>query len=150
MEYYLAVDIGASSGRHILGWQENGKILTKELYRFPNGVKESEGHLTWDIEKLFSHVKKGIDDAIKNYPGIKLSIDTWGVDYVLMNGGKEIFPCYAYRDTRTEKIIPEVHNLISFEELYKKTGIQFQPFNTVYQLYADKKPEDLKTLRTFY
>ena len=149
MEYYLAVDIGASSGRHILGWRENGEILTKELYRFTNGVKESNGHLTWDIEQLFYHVKKGIDDAIKNYPIKSLSIDTWGVDYVLMNRDKEIFPCYAYRDTRTEKIIPEVHDLIPFEELYKRTGIQFQPFNTIYQLYADKKAGRLENATDF-
>ena len=138
MKYYLAVDIGASSGRHILGWKENEEILTKELYRFPNGVKEADGHLTWSIEELFAHVKKGIDEAIGNYEIESLSIDTWGVDYVLMNDDKEIFPCYAYRDTRTEKIISKVHDLISFEELYKKTGIQFQTFNTIYQLYADK------------
>ena len=66
-----------------------------------------------------------------------------------MNGDKEILPCYAYRDTRTEKIITEVHNLISFEELYKKTGIQFQPFNTVYQLYADKKAGRLENVTDF-
>ena len=150
MEYYLAVDIGASSGRHILGWKESDQILTKELYRFPNGVQESGGHLTWDIDALFSHVKKGIDEAVKNYPGIKsLSIDTWGVDYVLMNGDKEILPCYAYRDKRTEKIIPEVHDLIPFEELYKRTGIQFQPFNTIYQLYADKKAGRLENASDF-
>ena len=139
MEYYLAVDIGASSGRHILGWKENGKILTRELYRFPNGVTEKNGHLVWDIDSLVSHVKKGIDTALENCGEIKsLSIDTWGVDYVLMNGDKEIFPCYAYRDTRTEKIIPEVHEKFSFEKLYEHTGIQFQPFNTIYQLYCDK------------
>ena len=139
MEYYLAVDIGASSGRHILGWKDGENVLTKELYRFPNGVTESDGHLTWNIDELISHVRKGIDEAIASYPGIKsLSIDTWGVDYVLMKGDKEVSPCYAYRDTRTEKIIPEVHEKISFEELYRKTGIQFQTFNTIYQLYADK------------
>lgn len=150
MEYYLAVDIGASSGRHILGWKENGEIFTEELYRFPNGAKESNGHLIWDIDALFSHVKKGIDEAIKNYPGIKsLSIDTWGVDYVLINGDEKISPCYAYRDDRTEKIIPEVHNLISFEDLYKRTGIQFQPFNTIYQLYADKKAGRLENASDF-
>ncbi|MBQ6110959.1 MAG: rhamnulokinase, partial [Synergistaceae bacterium] len=77
MNYYLAVDIGASSGRHILGWKEDGKILTRELYRFPNGMKELDGHLTWDIHELFSHVQHGIDEAMKEYPDIKsLSIDT--------------------------------------------------------------------------
>ena len=139
MKYYLAVDIGASSGRHIIGWKEDGQIITRELYRFPNGVTEREGHLTWDIDALVSHVKAGIDKALAEYPDIaSLAIDTWGVDYVLMKGDSEVLPCYAYRDTRTEKSIPEVHRLLPFEELYAKTGIQFQPFNTIYQLYADK------------
>ncbi len=139
MKYYLAVDIGASSGRHILGWKEDGQIMTRELYRFPNGVTEREGHLTWDIEALVSHVKAGIDKALSEYPDIvSISVDTWGVDYVLMKGNDEVLPCYAYRDARTEKSIPEVHKMIHFEELYAKTGIQFQPFNTIYQLYADK------------
>ncbi len=151
MNYYLAIDIGASSGRHILGWKnEKNEIETKELYRFPNGVTQKNGHLTWNIETLFSHVKKGIDVAIENYPEIiSLSIDTWGVDYVLMKGDEEILPCYAYRDTRTEKSIPEVHKIIPFEELYKKTGIQFQTFNTIYQLYADKLENRLEGITDF-
>ena len=139
MKYYLAVDIGASSGRHLLGWNEGGKILTKEVYRFPNGMKESGGHLTWDIESLVSHVKRGVDEALKVSPDIvSLSIVTWGVDYVLMKGDSEVLPCYAYRDLRTLDPIEEVHKLIPFEELYSKTGIQLQTFNTIYQLYADK------------
>lgn len=150
MNHYLAVDIGASSGRHILGWQEDGKILTKELYRFPNGVKELDGHLTWDIEELFSHVKRGIDEALKEYSDIvSLSVDTWGVDYVLMKGDHEVLPCYAYRDTRTESVIPKVHSIIPFEELYAKTGIQFQTFNTIYQLYADKLSGRLEGVTDF-
>ena len=85
MKKYLAVDIGASSGRHIIGWIENGEICTEEVYRFPNGVTEKDGHLTWDIETLLSHVEKGIEKALVRYPRIEsLSIDTWAVDYVLM------------------------------------------------------------------
>ena len=139
MKYYLAIDIGASSGRHIVGWRENGELQTKEVYRFPNGVTERDGHLTWDIEALEGHVKAGIDEALKSYPRIEsLSIDTWGVDYVLLNGEEPILPCYAYRDGRTEAVIEKVHEKMPFAELYRRTGIQFQPFNTVYQLYADK------------
>ena len=67
MKKYLAIDIGASSGRHIVGWKENGEIQTKEVYRFPNGVVEQDGHLTWDIEALEQHVKAGIDEALKAY-----------------------------------------------------------------------------------
>ena len=139
LRYYLAIDIGASSGRHIVGWQENGEIKTNEVYRFPNGVREENGHLTWDVRKLFSNVVAGILEAFKRYPKIEsLSIDTWGVDYVLLKGDKEVSPVYAYRDCRTEAVIPQVHEKMPFPELYAHTGCQFQPFNTVYQLYDEK------------
>ncbi|MBE7017106.1 MAG: rhamnulokinase [Ruminococcaceae bacterium] len=139
MAYYLAIDIGASSGRHIVGWQENGAILSKEVYRFPNGVREENGHLVWDTEALVSSVKQGIAAAKAEFPHIEsLSIDTWGVDYVLIKGEDELYPVYAYRDSRTEEVIASVHGKISFSGLYRRTGCQFQPFNTVYQLYADK------------
>lgn len=139
MKQYLAIDIGASSGRHIVGRIENGKLVAEEVYRFPNGNKQENGHRVWDAEALFSEVKKGITAAVaKCGPIESLSIDTWGVDYVLMDGDREIFPCYAYRDDRTEGAVEAVHAAVPFETLYEKTGIQFQPFNTVYQLYADK------------
>ena len=137
--YCLAIDIGASSGRHIVGWMENGEIRTKEVYRFPNGVTEADGHLTWDIGALEDHVRAGIDEALREFPDIaSLSVDTWGVDYVLLKGDEPVFPCYAYRDNRTEAVIPKVHEKMPFSALYAETGIQFQPFNTIYQLYADK------------
>ena len=139
MEYVLAIDIGASSGRHIIGWMENSEIRTEEIYRFPNGITELDGCLTWDIQTLLSHVKAGIDAALGKYPSLKsLSIDTWAVDYVLMNGEAPVLPCHAYRDSRTAPVIEKVHEKIPFPELYRRTGIQFQPFNTIYQLYADK------------
>ena len=150
MKKYLAVDIGASSGRHIIGWTENGEIRTEEVYRFPNGVTEKDGHLTWDIEALLSHVEKGIDKAMEIYPQIEsLSIDTWAVDYVLMKNDQEVLPCYAYRDSRTESVIPQVHDRFAFSELYRRTGIQFQPFNTIYQLYADKLAGRLEGVTDF-
>ena len=139
MKVCLAIDIGASSGRHIAGWTENGELRTKEVYRFPNGVTEQDGHLVWDTNALLFHVKAGIDEALKAFPRIEsLSVDTWAVDYVLIKGDREVTPCYAYRDSRTEAVIPQVHEKISFSDLYRRTGIQFQPFNTIYQLYADK------------
>ena len=136
--YYLAVDIGASSGRHIVGWQEGGELKTQEVYRFPNGVTERDGHLTWDIDALLGHVKAGIRAARAKYEIESLSIDTWGVDYVLLRGDETVYPVYAYRDRRTEEVVPKVHERMAFSELYRRTGIQFQPFNTIYQLYADK------------
>ena len=150
MRYCLAVDIGASSGRHIVGWQENGQLQTREVYRFPNGVTEQDGHLTWDLDALVRHVRQGIEEARKAYGSIEsLSIDTWGVDYVLMKGDQEVLPCYAYRDSRTEAVIPKVHEKVSFAELYRHTGIQFQPFNTVYQLCADQAAGRLEGVTDF-
>ena len=139
MKYALAIDIGASSGRHIVGWLEDGKIRTKEVYRFPNGVTEKDGRLTWDMDGLLEHVKFGIAEAKKQFSTIDtLSIDTWGVDYVLLKGDEEVNPVYAYRDSRTEAVVSQVHEIIPFSELYRHTGCQFQPFNTIYQLYHEK------------
>ena len=139
MKRYLAIDIGASSGRHIVGWGEEGGLKTEEVYRFPNGMTEQDGHLTWNIGALTAHVKTGIEKARERFGEIEsLSVDTWGVDYVILRGDEEVLPCCAYRDSRTEPAIPRVHEKIGFSRLYRRTGIQFQPFNTVYQLYADK------------
>ena len=150
MRCYLAIDIGASSGRHIVGWSEGGELKTEEIYRFPNGVTELDGHLIWDVDALLGHVKAGVAIAKEKYPQIEsLSVDTWGVDYVLMRGEEEVRPCYAYRDSRTEAVIPLVHEKISFTRLYRHTGIQFQPFNTIYQLYADKLAGRLEGVTDF-
>ncbi len=139
MKYYLAVDIGASSGRHIIGWVENGKIETEELYRFYNGMDEVDGHLVWDTARLFNEIKAGLKIAFEKYPVIEsMSIDTWGVDYVLLKGDEEVYPVYAYRDSRMDAVIDKVHQIVPFAELYSRTGIEFMSFNTVYQLYADK------------
>ena len=136
-KHYLAIDIGASSGRHIVGWLEDGELRTEEVYRFRNGVSEENGHLIWDVRHLDEEVRRGIAEAQKKFEIESLSIDTWGVDYVLMRGDQEVYPVYAYRDNRTEKVIDEVHAIMPFEQLYERTGCQFQPFNTVYQLYDD-------------
>ncbi|MDO5138031.1 MAG: rhamnulokinase family protein [Oscillospiraceae bacterium] len=149
MRYCLAIDIGASSGRHIVGWKEGDEILTREIYRFRNGADQKDGHLEWDMERLLNEVKTGIDEASKEYEISSLSIDTWGVDYVLMKGDEEVLPVYAYRDSRTEAVIPWVHEQIPFEELYARTGCQFQPFNTIYQLSADLKAGRLEGVTDF-
>ena len=149
-KYYLAIDIGASSGRHIVGWEEDGAIKTDEVFRFPNGTKVQCGHLVWDIADLFKNVKKGIRRAFAKYPQIEsLAIDTWGVDYVLMTKDGALMPCLAYRDSRTNSVIDEVHSIIPFKELYSKTGIQFQPFNTIYQLYEETKRNRLSIATDF-
>ena len=150
MKYYLAIDIGASSGRHIVGWREAGVTKVKEVYRFPNGVQERNGHLVWDVDALLSHVKAGIAAAKAAFPGIvSLSIDTWGVDYMLLRGDEEVRPVYAYRDNRTKTVIPRVHDIQPFPVLYAKTGCQFQPFNSLYQLCWDKRSGRLEGVTDF-
>lgn len=139
MSDFLAIDIGASSGRHIVGSYNGENVTTTEVYRFKNGVEEQNGHLVWNIQVLFANVVEGIKQAFLQFPNIKsLSVDTWGVDYVLLKDNCEVLPCYAYRDSRTTKAIEEVHSIIPFSKLYSRTGCQFQPFTTIYQLYDDK------------
>lgn len=151
MTYYLAIDIGASSGRHILAHIENEKLVLEEIYRFDNNLTQSKDGLVWDIENLFSNVLNGIKKCkeIGKIPK-SIAIDTWGVDYVLLDENQEeIKPCYCYRDNRTSNVIDEVESLVSSAELYAKTGIQKQNFNTIYQLYADKKNGRLQNAKYF-
>lgn len=149
-KYYLAIDLGASSGRHIVGWKDGDEIKTKEIYRFENHMDNRDGHLVWDTKRLFNEIKNGLKLAFSQYESIEsLAIDTWGVDYVLIKEGKSVLPCYAYRDSRTESAIQEINSKITFETFYMRTGIQFQSFNTVYQLYADKKSGRLDGVSTF-
>ena len=139
MNYYLAIDIGASSGRHILSHMENDKLVMEEIYRFENQMISSNGHLCWDIDHLVNEVKNGLKKCKElNKVPSTIGIDTWGVDYVLLdNEDNIIHPVYAYRDNRTQSVIKLVEDKISLNELYSITGIQKQPFNTIYQLYDD-------------
>lgn len=151
MATYLAIDIGASSGRHIIGRIRDGVIEEKEIYRFTNGAKEVNGHLIWDIEHLFDEIVNGLRTAgelgmAPDYIGI----DTWGVDYALLDEHDErIGDIFCYRDGRTAPAIEALHGIMPFSELFARTGIQFQPFNTLYQLYADKQSGKLDAARSF-
>ena len=151
MRYFLAIDIGASSGRHILGWLEDDIIKQQEVYRFENYILNQDGTLVWDIEHLVAEVKAGIkacSDLGKTPETI--AIDTWGVDYVLLDKDKKpILPAVAYRDSRTYSIPEEIDKIISRDELYKRTGIQSINFNTLYQLYCDKNSGKLETAAHF-
>ena len=141
MTYYLAIDIGASSGRHILGSMQGGKLVLEEIYRFENGIKNVDGTLVWDVEYLFSQVKQGLAECKRcgKIPQT-VAIDTWGVDYVLLDGeGQELLPAVCYRDPRTEESAKQVGRILSQSELYARTGIQKQNFNTLYQLFCDKQ-----------
>ena len=141
--YYLAVDIGASSGRHILGHIENGRLILEEVYRFANGMQKKDGHLVWEIDALAAHVKKGMRVCLEmgKIPSF-MGIDTWGVDFVLLDkDGKRLGDAVGYRDGRTEGMDAVVSRAIPENELYARTGIQKQPFNTVYQLTALREEE---------
>ena len=156
MRYFLAIDIGASSGRHILAHLENGKMITEEIYRFQNGPEtkvayDGKNHLTWSNERLFQEILNGLKKA-KELGKIPYSVgvDTWGVDYALLDeNDKEIGGVYCYRDSRTDETIPAVHEIIPFADLYAKTGIQFASFNTVYQLLHDKQTGRMDKAKTF-
>lgn len=151
MKYCLAIDMGASSGRHILGYVENGKLKLEEIYRFENGIVDIDGTLCWDVEKLFTEIKNGLKEC-KNR-GITpdtVAIDTWGVDYVLLDKDKkEIMPAVSYRDSRTSGIPEEIDKIIPRDELYKLTGIQATSYNSIYQLYCDKKSGKLDNAEYF-
>lgn len=151
MFYALAIDIGASSGRHILGSIKDGKLCLEEVYRFENNIKEENGTLIWDIEHLVSEVKAGLAECgkIGKVPS-SVAIDTWGVDYVLLDAnGNEIMPAVSYRDSRTDDIPEEIDKIIPRIELFELTGIQANNFNTIYQLYCDKKSGKLEKAKHF-
>lgn len=139
--YYLAVDIGASSGRHILAHIENGRMVLEEIHRFPNAIIEKDGQKVWDVDRLFEEIKTGMKKCKEqNKLPVSMGIDTWAVDFVLLDGnGRRIGDAVAYRDRRTRGMEREVYSLISEEKLYEATGIQKQSFNTIYQLMAIQK-----------
>ena len=146
--YYLAVDIGASSGRHMLAGMQDGKMQLEEVYRFPNGMDDKNGTLCWDVDRLFAEIKNGLKKCkeIGKIP-VSMAIDTWGVDYVLLDKDDRILgDTVGYRDSRTEGMDEKVYEVIPQDELYARTGIQKQIFNTVYQLMAVKEshPEYLE------
>jgi len=151
-QYYLAIDIGASSGRHMIGWIENGKMQLEEIYRFENGMQDKDGSLVWDMKHLFSEIVNGMKQCVEagKIP-VTMSIDTWGVDYVLLDENDQVLgETFGYRDSRMEGMDTEVYKYIEEKELYAKTGTQKQMFNTIYQLMADKmrRPEVLNKAKT--
>lgn len=153
MNYHLAIDIGASSGRHILGHLEDGKMVLEEIYRFDNSQVRKDGHDCWDVAALSRSVVAGIAacKAAGKIPST-IGIDTWGVDFILLD--ESLSPCsdmVAYRDARTQGMDAVVSEAIPLSELYSRTGIQKQPFNTIYQLAAlrRERPEQLERAAHF-
>ena len=152
MQYYLAVDIGASSGRHILSHLENGKIILEEIYRFSNGMVEVDGEKVWDSQKLFEDILTGMKKCYElgKIP-VSMGIDTWAVDFALLDKEDHLIgKTVGYRDGRTKGMDQEVYKVISQDTLYERTGIQKQIFNTIYQLMAVKmkKPQELADAKT--
>ena len=139
-KYYLAIDIGASGGRHILGYLEDGILRLEEVHRFPNGMIQKDGQLHWDVEAIFGEIINGLKKcaALGKIP-VGVGIDTWGVDFVLLDKACALVgPTIAYRDSRTDGMDNELSKLISEQELYSRAGIQKMLFNTIYQLMAIK------------
>jgi rhamnulokinase len=137
--YALAIDIGASGGRHMLGCVRDGKLTLEEAYRFPNGTAERHGRLCWDVDALWGHILEGLRrcEAMGKAPA-SVGVDTWGVDYVLIDRqNRRVGDCVAYRDGRTAPVL----DVLPEAWLYRRTGIARQPFNTVYQLMATPKAE---------
>ena len=144
----LAIDIGASSGRHMLGKLENGKLTLEEIYRFPNGTVKKNGRLCWDHQALWAHILAGIKKCAElgQIPA-SVGVDTWGVDYVLVDeDGRMLSDGVAYRDDRTQAVL----GLLPDDELYRRTGIARQPFNTVYQLMTEPKERLQKAHRLLF
>jgi len=147
-KYYLAIDIGASSGRHILGYVRDGRLILEEVHRFDNRQIPQNGHDCWDMQNLWNGILEGLK-ACKRLGKIpeSIGIDTWAVDYVLLDhADKPVGDAVAYRDNRTEGIDRLVEAMVPPEALYARTGIQKQSFNTIYQLMELKQehPEQLE------
>ncbi|MGQ3379648.1 rhamnulokinase [Priestia endophytica] len=149
----LAVDIGASSGRLIASHLENGQLKLNEIHRFENKIVQKDDQFCWELDRLFLEIKKGIKKCQgKGLKPESIGIDTWAVDFILLDENeKPLTNSVAYRDPRTDGMMDEVFKTIMKERLYLETGIQFQKFNTIYQLYSIKQnnPEILDKAASF-
>ncbi|MCD8205340.1 MAG: hypothetical protein LUD29_01825 [Clostridia bacterium] len=149
-KYFLAVDIGTTTAKHTVGWTEDGKLRTKVVYSFTGYLVRRSDGVTWNLGLLRSGLLDGMRAAFRRYPSItSVSIDGMGSDYVLMNGDEVIPPSFSYLFDRTQKAIYAVHEKIPFRDLYMATGVSFQPYNTLYQLYEDRITGRLKDATDF-
>ncbi|TAH80349.1 rhamnulokinase [Bacillus subtilis] len=138
---YTAIDIGASSGRIMVGELNEGKLDIQEIHRFANGFSQRDGHCFWDIDHLLKQILQGLQKVkTLGYEHCIVGIDTWAVDYVLLDEkGDRLREAISYRDRRTDHTIDKLEHTLSKAAIYQKTGIQFQPFNTIYQLYEEDR-----------
>ncbi|MBA5714213.1 rhamnulokinase [Bacillus subtilis] len=138
---YTAIDIGASSGRIMVGELNEGKLDIQEIHRFANGFSQRDGHCFWDINHLLKQILQGLQKVkTLGYEHCTVGIDTWAVDYVLLDEkGDRLREAISYRDRRTDHTIDKLEHTLSKAAIYQKTGIQFQPFNTIYQLFEEDR-----------
>jgi rhamnulokinase len=139
---YLAIDMGASSGRHLIGRFDGQKLRLEEVHRFENGPVDMGGRLYWDLPGLWSSVRQGLAAAVAAVGSnaiVSLGVDTWGVDFGLLGRNDELLANpFHYRDGRTNGILEQAFSIVSREEIFRHTGLQFMQFNTLYQLLAMK------------
>lgn len=142
---HLAIDLGAESGRLMLGTLNEGLLALKEVHRFPTGATRVGEALHWDIGRLFGEVRNGLREASKMGLRIaSISTDSWGVDYLLLRAdGTLIEPTFHYRDARTARGVATAHSRVSWPEIFEESGLQYMPLNTLYQLAAET-PERLR------
>ncbi|MBO9625313.1 MAG: rhamnulokinase, partial [Microbacterium sp.] len=141
-----AVDLGATSGRVMIGRVGDGRLELELVSRFPHGPVEREDGVHWDFGALYEHVVAGLAEAVRREPAIEsIGIDSWAVDYGLLKDGRLIAEPFHYRDGRSARGVEEVHALIPFAELYRRNGLQFLPFNTLYQFRVDGRLADADT-----
>jgi sugar (pentulose or hexulose) kinase len=146
---YLAFDFGAESGRAILAHLDGGVLMTQEIRRFKNEPVEYGGSLHWDVARLWWEVRQALS-GLEEMELAGIGVDAWGVDYALLGEKGELLQNpYHYRDARTAGVMEEVFRKIPKEEIYRTTGIQFMPINTLYQLFAAARetPSLLKAAR---
>lgn len=153
VQHYIACDLGAESGRVILGSLGDGKLTIEEIHRFENGPIRLSGSLRWDVGRLFNELKIGLQAiARRGVSAASVSCDSWGVDYVLMRRDESMFTSpYHYRDSRTDGALESAFSRVSASEIFEETGIQFMPINTLYQILADLRlqPDELHKAERF-
>ena len=140
---YLAFDLGASTSRAFLGTLRGATLEMAELHRFTTPVLEADGHLYWDLDVMWAELQTGLNKATAAAPGLRsLSVDSWGVDYVLLDAsGEPLRNAFCYRDPRTDGVMEQAFEVVPTKEIYSRTGIQFLQFNTLYQVLADARDE---------
>jgi rhamnulokinase len=146
---FIAVDLGAGSGRVFVGGVTAGELLLEEIRRFHYPTRESDGHLRWDFAKILREIKAGLRTAGQRARELgrrvqSIGVAGWGVDYGLIDAAGELVENpVCYRDARTQGVMEEVFSRISREELFARTGLQLMPFNTLFQLYAQVQQEGI-------